>query len=52
MATATATLITPSAIRDLSPWLFAFAFRVVRQRGIEEELRASAPIPPTDDPPR
>lgn len=38
MATAAATLITPSAIRDLSPGLFAFAFRVVRQREEAEDL--------------
>jgi RNA polymerase sigma-70 factor (ECF subfamily) len=38
MATATATLITPSAIRELSPGLFAFAYRVVRQREEAEDL--------------
>jgi len=38
MAPATATLITPSAIRDLTPGLFAFAFRVVRQREEAEDL--------------
>jgi RNA polymerase sigma-70 factor, ECF subfamily len=38
MATAAATLITPSAIRDLTPGLFAFAFRVVRQREEAEDL--------------
>ncbi|MEY4508639.1 MAG: hypothetical protein RLZZ450_761 [Pseudomonadota bacterium] len=38
MATAAATLITPSAIRDLTPGLFAFAYRVVRQREEAEDL--------------
>jgi RNA polymerase sigma-70 factor (ECF subfamily) len=38
METAAAALITPSAIRDLTPGLYAFAYRVVRQREEAEDL--------------
>lgn len=38
MATAAAGLITPSTIEELSPGLFAFAYRAVRQREEAEDL--------------
>lgn len=38
MTTAASALITSSTIRELSPGLFAFAFRVVRQREEAEDL--------------
>src|SRR3712207_1256592 len=38
MATASAGLITTSTIQELSPGLFAFAYRAVRQREEAEDL--------------
>jgi len=38
MATMAAPLITPSTIQELSPGLFAFAFRAVRQKEDAEDL--------------
>ena len=38
MATAAAPLITPATIQQLSPGLFAFAYRAVRQREDAEDL--------------
>ena len=38
MATVSAAVITPSTIQELSPGLFAFAYRAVRQREEAEDL--------------
>jgi len=38
MTTMSAVLITPNAIRELSPGLFAFAYRITRQREEAEDL--------------